>query len=215
MEEDPWGSSAWVDAPSTSSPPAKLAPAFALAPPPAPSAVIQTDDFDDFDDFGDSVAPVASAAGGGGEDDDDFGDFGDFGEVSDTVVEQPLVEEPAPYVAPPARQLEMLRLHPGQPRAEIREQVERLIEPLFPRSEVEALTTGDGIREVGGLNQILVTEERYGMFSPHAHTRPTAIVQRYAPPLLSPVENCTSGLPRCRCNSSRQPGRAPGRGGNS
>jgi hypothetical protein len=157
MEDDPFGSSVWAAETSTFSPKAS---ASTFMPPAAEPP--EDEGFDDFDDFGEAAEPTSVGTG----DDDDFGDFGDFEDTVDDASGAPAFDnggfggDSNPIAVSTAPPVEMLRLRPMPDRAELRAQVERIIEPIFPKSEIAQYTTDEPIRQVGGLNQILVSEER-------------------------------------------------------
>ncbi|RPD67013.1 hypothetical protein L226DRAFT_529405 [Lentinus tigrinus ALCF2SS1-7] len=162
MEDDiAFGASVWgaPDASVSIAPLAVKPPTFELSPSPSTAP----DDFDDFDNF---RTPAETAAGSGEEaEDDDFGDFGDFGET------QPLPITPAfstsfgevQYAEPESisgswipREWQPLHLNPLPSLEQLQEQVDDILGPLWIRNDTSHLTD-DPIREVGGLNQTLVT----------------------------------------------------------
>ena len=164
MEDDiAFGASVW-GAPASPLPPLSVKPpTFAISP--APSTA--PDDFDDFDNF---RTPAETTAGSGDErDDDDFGDFGDFGETQQlpatasfqTSFEGVTYAEPESIGGPSiSRDWQALRLDPLPSHEELQEQIDELLGPLWIHDDTSHLTD-DAIREVGGLNQTLVTNERY------------------------------------------------------
>ena len=139
-------------------------PTRPLQPPPQISpAPSQAESVDDFDDFG-TPAETLSVSGDGT--DDDFGEFGDFGEAeqnegfgSAAFDDTSFVEEPQP-IAGPSRNIEPLRLIPYPSRQDLEEQIENLLHPLWDNVSPD-LFHDLPIRQTTGLNQILVTPERY------------------------------------------------------
>jgi hypothetical protein len=112
---------------------------------------------DDFDDFGDPVTTTL------GEGDDDFGDFGnpeetlntsDFGGVTAFGEE---VRIPAPSDAP----WEPLRLDPMPTREDLEQQIRRILDPIWGDEDVSQVTTDEGIRQAEGINQILISQDRF------------------------------------------------------
>lgn len=153
MDDDPFGSSVWATEPGTFSPPKASSSQLdaTFLPPPT------NHEFDEFDEFGEASAPAEQAT-----DDDDFGDFEDFGDsevVEASTFHDNFEGDPTATPTPP-RKIEMLQLDPLPSRLELRAQIERLLEPIFPQNEMARLMTDEPIREVQGVNQILVTEER-------------------------------------------------------
>jgi hypothetical protein len=98
--------------------------------------------------------------------DDDFGDFGDFGEaeiVDSTGFEDHIgfVEE-FPVAGPSShREWHPLKLDPLPPRPELAKQVNEILEPIWGSVDTSKGLTDEGIRDVEGISQILVTSERY------------------------------------------------------
>ena len=138
-----------------------------LAASPGPST---QDDFDDFDNF---RTPAETAAGSGEDGDDDFGDFGDFGETQQIPITpgaggfssfgSATFDEPESLAGPSfatSAEWRALQLDPLPTRAELQEEVDKILGPLWSRDDVSHLTE-EPIREVGGLSQTLVTPERY------------------------------------------------------
>ncbi|KAI0317936.1 hypothetical protein OF83DRAFT_1171561 [Amylostereum chailletii] len=150
MEDDFTFGSVWATDNATPS-------AFVVSPPPAafPSLIPAEDD--PFDDFGEpSLEPVASA------DDDDFGDFGDFGEGDDGggFADDAGFEDQAHMAGPSSSGAwGPLRLDPPPPFEELEEQIEDILGPLWMHDDPSQAFTDDDIREVGGLNQLLITPE--------------------------------------------------------
>ena len=116
--------------------------------------------FADFDDF---AAPVTASSSA--EPDDEFGDFGDFGDVQIIDAqggfdEQVSFEDPSLIPGPSFTDWQPLQLNPLPTREEIQEQVHQILAPLWINDDLSQLTDED-IRQVEGLNQTLVSSERY------------------------------------------------------
>lgn len=111
---------------------------------------------DDFDDFG--TAPTAPSD----TQDDDFGDFGDFGDTDniDTPVDFSDDITFSQEVHIVESDWEPLRLDPMPSKTELQRQVEDVLGPIWTE-DMSEFTTGDDIRQVEGISQILVTAERY------------------------------------------------------
>jgi hypothetical protein len=153
MDDDlGFGASVW-DAPSEP----VIIPSSSKLPLPVLS-VPSADTFDDFDDFG-TPAETPSA-------DDDFGDFGDFGEATDAANsadfgEQVGFGEEVRILGSYKMIWEPLRLDSMPSRADLETQVDDILAPIYGSDDISKVTTADGIREVGGIGQILMTPERY------------------------------------------------------
>ena len=179
---DPFGfetSAAWQDtpssAPSLSPPVASTSNSFFLSPPPpsstSSSIVIPNDGFDEFDEF--IPAPVTTDAAGGGED-DDFGDFGEFGDpepvaavatetdVFSTNIDDDEFEFGGDNVFQPAKTADWqpIRVKPLPDPLELSQQVRELLAPVLRGPIVDALLSGEGIRQMESSTQLLVTQER-------------------------------------------------------
>lgn len=156
MEDDAFGAVWGTPAPSPLAP-KPIAPIFSSTP--------SQDGFDDFDDFGTETITTSQVDG-----DDDFGDFGDFGEAQDSG-EVPAFEEdagfgedvrisgPSTYMPSYASDWEPLHLRPLPERQELQTQVDHILTPLWASIDDSQLTDDD-IRQTGGLNQTLVSQER-------------------------------------------------------
>lgn len=160
MEDDlTFGASVWGAAE-----PSPLPPLIKLKPPSLPldDGFISAadDDFDDFDDFGpaETAAVDQDVAG----DDDDFGDFGDFGEdVPVTPADFSGVPVAGPSTSRIEREWEPLSLDPLPDREQLEQDINDILEPVWDDEQtVEQVLTKDGIRDIEGVNQILVTNER-------------------------------------------------------
>ena len=156
---DEWGTSVW-DTPSDPIPHPPLGrlspPSFSDISEPVPEPPASLVAFDDHD------------FGGGGQpaEDDDFGDdFGDFdggqslGFEDDSFREGELMPEITP--PPSAATWEPLRLDPLPPPSDLSEQVQELLSQVWTPTNLEELMTNEGIREVEGLGQVLITPERW------------------------------------------------------
>ncbi len=172
MDDDlTFGASVWgAEEPSPIAPPTKLKPASL----PLPLEVGLTssapdtnangdDDFDDFDDFGPAETGAAGQDVVG--DDDDFGDFGDFGEANEEIAVTPADFSEIPVAGPSTSRIdsdwEPLRLDPLPSRQRLEQEINEILEPVWDdERSLEQVLTKDGIRDVEGVNQILVTNER-------------------------------------------------------
>ena len=134
-----------------------LAPPLDDFPPAPSSSQGEADGDDDFDDFG--TAP----SGAPSEIDDDFGDFGDFGEAEASGTpadfgdfgQLPTAGSPIPDSG-----WEALKLDPLPSRTDLRSQLDNVLGPVLD-DDISEYTTGEDVRQVEGLSQILVTAERY------------------------------------------------------
>lgn len=146
-----WGTSVW----DTSSEPINdlLLSTAKLSTPSI--ATPQVDSFNDFDDFGETVEPGTDDFG------DDFGDFGEGGDNTATFDNADVgrFQETQSFVPPPAI-WEPLHLDPLPPPAELRSMVEEMLNAVWPLSNPADVMTDEDIRQVEGLNQILVGPER-------------------------------------------------------
>jgi hypothetical protein len=178
---DPFGfetSAAWQDEPSSnpsSSPPVTSTNSFAVSPPPHASTssgiTIPNDEFDEFDDF--TPVPVTAGATGGGED-DDFGDFGDFGDpepVADVTTEPDAFSTSMDddgfgfddgNVFQPGKTAGWgpIRVKPLPDPLELSQQVRELLAPVLRGPGVDALLSGEGVRQMESSTQLLLTPER-------------------------------------------------------
>ena len=124
----------------------------------------QDSHFDDFDDFG-TPSQTAEAD----VEDDDFGDFGDFGEGEEIAIPSEFGEEVGfgeeVRIPGPSSHAywEPLRLDPMPSRAVLEDHVNDILAPIWGE-DISDVTIGEGIREVEGISQILVTPERYLCF---------------------------------------------------
>jgi hypothetical protein len=161
----------------------------ALPPPSKPNFISPTPTRDDFDDFGsptETTQPVA-------DDEDDFGDFGDFGDAEENPPGPEFNESDdfgeIPVAGPSSFQTtwEALNLDPMPNSADLREQVDETLAPIWGNMDISQVTTKEGIREVEGINQILVNPQRYAIFRLHADT-------------LVDVQNPVESYTRCLSN---------------
>ena len=178
---DPFGfetSAAWQDEPSSNpslSPPVPSTKSFIVSPPPHASTssgtTIPNDGFDEFDDF--TPVPMTADATGGGED-DDFGDFGEFGDPEPVAAVTP---EPDAFstsmdddgfgfdddnVFRPGRTAgwQPIRVKPLPDPLELSQQVRELLAPVLRGPDVDALLSGEGVRQMESSTQLLITSER-------------------------------------------------------
>ena len=139
----------------------------ASEPSPAPLTASTQDGFDDFDDFG---TPAETIAASGDEADDDFGDFGDFGEgvqlqESPSFMQQTFDEEEVVTPRPPPEDWQALHLDPMPDRTDLQKQIDLALAPLWVGDDASNFSD-EPIRQAEGLNQTLITPERY--FAAHA-----------------------------------------------
>ncbi|KIK04642.1 hypothetical protein K443DRAFT_675660 [Laccaria amethystina LaAM-08-1] len=136
----------------------------------SPSIALTTQiTFSDFDDFGPSAEAASSDAR-----DDDFGDFGDaeysaqegFGESID-FEEQTQIAGPSSL-----RQWRPLQLNPFAGRQQIEEEIYEILALEWENEEISYITTNEGIREVEGIGQILLTPESRQMYKMLLNTPP-------------------------------------------
>ncbi|THH14388.1 hypothetical protein EW146_g5929 [Bondarzewia mesenterica] len=126
------------------------------------SSPVKDDGFDDFDSFG---TPADFASTGG--DVDDFGDFGDFGEAQEAesgFADDAGFDEQARWAGPSSREWEALRLDPLPSRAGLEGQINNILGPLWATDDLSQAFTDEDIREVGGLNQVLITPESRSLY---------------------------------------------------
>ncbi|VDC07338.1 unnamed protein product [Peniophora sp. CBMAI 1063] len=164
MDDDGWGSP-WANDASASTT-FDSAPSFASPPP--------DNDEVGFDDFGDVQQPSADPAST-----DDFGDFGDFDEAPQDqagFAGDAAFEDQAQLAGP--SHWDALVLDPLPPRAELRDQIENILAPVWAYDDVGSALSDEPIREVGGLAQVLVTPESRSLYQ---------TLLSSAPPLSGPV----------------------------
>ncbi|KAK7470428.1 hypothetical protein VKT23_001854 [Stygiomarasmius scandens] len=172
MDDDiTFGASVWGSSEPLDILPSAQSPQFAA---PSASESAPSDDFGDFDDFG----PPAGHAAQEAAEDDDFGDFGDFGDVQESMPTSVEFSEDAgfvssPPVAGPSRaDWRPLRLDPLPSRSDLEEEINDLLDPLWDKDALSRVTTKDGIRELEGVNQILVTNESRELYTMLFRTPP-------------------------------------------
>ncbi|KAG5648887.1 hypothetical protein DXG03_000236 [Asterophora parasitica] len=120
----------------------------------SPLESIPEPDFDDaFDDFNDPANTVQADAG-----DDDFGDFGDAAISGSAGFGDDVGFGEEVRIAGPSSEWHPLHLHPPPSRQDLEEQLHRILEPIWGYEGANVLTS-DGIREVEGVSQVLVTAE--------------------------------------------------------
>lgn len=175
MDDDlTFGASVWGAAEPVSS----LPPQKELSPIPS-SESPDANAFDDFDDFGPPAHTDSEAL-----DEDDFGDFGDFGgveesemtpaEFGDDMRSFSQQEFTSPIAGPSSyASWEPLRLDPMPARAELEEEIQEILAPLWVDEHIDEFTTDDGIREMEGVSQILVTPTRFVWLPVSAHAAPS------------------------------------------
>ncbi|CDZ98441.1 hypothetical protein [Phaffia rhodozyma] len=156
-------------------------------PPPSnsfPTDGFNDDDDDGFDSFDEESAPVpvGSNPNNGFPTDDDFGDFGDFdegadggfGDMADGGFDQVQDEgfgdfdkevETAPVHVPPPPSIPSLRLAPFPDLQTLRFSLERIISPIYPNIDPEVSMTGEDVRDVAGLSQVLVDEKSRALYN--------------------------------------------------
>ncbi|KAG6903448.1 hypothetical protein C0995_005471 [Termitomyces sp. Mi166 len=132
----------------------------------------QTGDDDGFDDFSDPVDTVQAGAG-----DDDFGDFGDFGEAEVTSPSgfgDDLGFEEDVRIAGPSSSSEWhpLKLDPLPSREDLNEQLQTTLCPIWGYENLANILTSDDIRDVEGVNQILVDPESRDLYKMLVQTPP-------------------------------------------
>lgn len=162
---DVFGSSAvWSDAPSLSTP-RSVTPQAAHFDIPSPKPDLFAppvhDPFDEFDDFGEPEQATAVAA----TDDDDFGDFGDFADQPVPNSSSPANEtygfsEETAYEDEGYHQWYPLRLKPLPNPLELSQQVGELLSAVVRGPTIDRMFSGEGIRQVEGPTQLLVSSER-------------------------------------------------------
>ncbi|KZS97881.1 hypothetical protein SISNIDRAFT_481762 [Sistotremastrum niveocremeum HHB9708] len=166
MEEDFSFGSVWAsNTPSTSF--------HSALSPPTSETEIPDPPLDEFDEF---AAPESTD-----NNDDDFADFADFvsndnfvddsqfGPMSDFSPLPPEVENPFQDSWQP------LRLEPQLSARAIEERVTELLSPLWPQSFEEGDFSREGIREVEGLQQVLVTPESRKLYEQLLQSSPPSM----------------------------------------
>ncbi|CAL1701177.1 unnamed protein product [Somion occarium] len=163
MDDDlSFGASVWG---STDSPTATPTLPPVLKPPSfSPALSSPQDSVNDFDDFG---TPAETIAASGDEGDDDFGDFEDFGEAVEAgpssvpSFNDAFLDEPR--IPGASKDWQPLRVKPMPSLEEIRQQMHELLGPLWPPAD-PSLFHDRELRQVGGLNQILISPESRRMY---------------------------------------------------
>jgi hypothetical protein len=160
MDED-FGSSIWA------TPASHLVSLSSPDYPSFPQASFTVNRFDDIDGFG--TQKDSSVHGDDGDDDDDddeFGDFGEFGQAEGTAEE--FVDSdnfsdttiPMSVAGRSSWNWEPLHFDPHPSRQTLETQIEEILGPLWNNDDTGQALTDEGVREVGGLAQILVTPDR-------------------------------------------------------
>ncbi|KAF9006542.1 hypothetical protein BDQ17DRAFT_1351922 [Cyathus striatus] len=148
MDDDlTFGASVWgaTDTTSTSTPIKPL----------VSSGTFDDEPFDEFDNFGSPMQTSQDDI-----DNDDFGDFGDFGEAP--VADSSSFDDGLGFgIAGPSQQREWhaLPVDPYPSGVELAEEIYDIMGPLWENEDITTVTTDIPIREVEGINQILVTSE--------------------------------------------------------
>jgi hypothetical protein len=132
--------------------------------PPAQAAFDDADPFDDNDDFNFGATTQVTANTGG--DDDDFGDFGDFDEGGGgtslgTFAQDDTFGNEGGLQDFESLDWSALRLDPLPSTSELKDDVDRILRPLWQQVDASVNFSDEDIRQVGGINQVLVTHERY------------------------------------------------------
>lgn len=170
MDDDfSFGASVWAsssEAPTVSQADQSEASLPAFTPPPQSDAEFQDDAFGD-DDF-EFDAPIQASASTLGE--DDFGDFGDFGDTVEGDTSGGFAQSTAfgdddAFTSQGSAKWEALRLDPLPSSSSLKAGIGDFLQPLWDTTDASQFLTEDDIRQVGGLNQILVTPERCVTFA--------------------------------------------------
>lgn len=119
-------------------------------------AFVDTDDVGDFE-FGSHIQSSASIP-----EDDDFGDFGDFGDAveGDSFAQETVLLDDHSF-STSTQDWTALRLNPLPSTSSLRKGIGDLLDSIWDTSDALQYLRDENIRQVGGLNQILVTPERY------------------------------------------------------
>ncbi|KAG8936160.1 hypothetical protein FRC02_004188 [Tulasnella sp. 418] len=144
---------------------------------------------DDDDDFGDEFsAPVQVT--NNDQADDDFGDFGDFGDASEAQQTTGTFDDgfgdEDNFVGGNAIRFQQqqyldtwqpIRLDPLPNLKELQTQLDKILAPLWYDVHPEQLFSGESIRQVEGVGQVLVTQESRSLYtalleSPPPQSRP-------------------------------------------
>ncbi|EJD01576.1 uncharacterized protein FOMMEDRAFT_126619 [Fomitiporia mediterranea MF3/22] len=179
MDDDfSFGTSIWAS--STSETPngkptssTKELPLAAVTPPPQSDADFENDAFGDNDfEFQTPPQPSASMV-----EEDDFGDFGDFGEavegdVSEGFTQSSTFTNEDPFTPQSSAGWETLRLDPLPSKPTLKAGIGDILQPLWDTADASEFLTDDNIRQVEGLNQILVTPESRGLYNTLYQTSP-------------------------------------------
>ncbi|KAG8905960.1 hypothetical protein FRB99_007894 [Tulasnella sp. 403] len=175
----------WGDDSSPQPPPSTLLPKPSEQP-----VVPVSDDFNDFTEFGQPSGSTSSAPHGSGaaQDDDDFGDFGDFGDAPIQTGDLGAFDDDGfgtaagfastSFALPPQNKTwQPLRLQPLPSPGELSKEVDELLEPIWADVASAQVLTQEGIRQVEGPAQVLVTPESRQLYhllleTPLPPTRP-------------------------------------------
>jgi hypothetical protein len=171
------GSAVWGDAPSlsNSSQPSTLRPPVSLFAPP------KEDPFDDFDEFGDAneSEPTQALV------DDDFGDFGDFAEEAVATNQGGQDDTEFGFPSDDVQNAALrtswnpLRLDPMPGSMELTEQVGDLLSNIVHGPDIDAMLTGEGIKQIEAPVQLLVTPDRY-VYGSSRLLRSNQLIQSFA-----------------------------------
>ena len=127
-----------------------------------PTLFKETGPFDDNNDF--KCSPPSQIVTNAG-DDDDFGDFGGFDEGDGSATLGTFAQDEdfgqSAFQNDDSVDWVALHLDPLPSTSHLKDDVERILRPVWPRIDASISLTDEDIRQVGGINQILVTHERY------------------------------------------------------
>jgi hypothetical protein len=161
MDDDFAFGSVWA-ADSTAPPAFSSSTSFSASSSPSASF-----DDDGFEDFGQAQQVAAGDAAG----DEDFGDFGDFEDTGGGFEEGNAFDGQRSFPGPSSRthpDYTALNIDPMPSRSELQDAIDAILGPLWENDDLSGVLNNEGIREVGGVNQVLITQERYG--ASHLHT---------------------------------------------
>ncbi|KAI5119512.1 hypothetical protein M0805_002448 [Coniferiporia weirii] len=177
MDDDfGFGSSIWTT-PSSDAYTANTERTSEIVLSPSHDAQFHDDAFDDFE-FDAPIQASTSAV-----EDEDFGDFGDFGETIegqglDTFAQVSVFDNEGLFTAQNEAEWEALRLDPLPSGSSLKAGIGDVMQPLWDSISVSKLLTDEDIRQVGGLNQTLVT--------PGSRSLYTSLFQSPSPNLQPP-----------------------------
>ncbi|KAG6868168.1 hypothetical protein C0993_006836 [Termitomyces sp. T159_Od127] len=124
---------------------------------------------DRFDDFCSPVDVIRAGAG-----DDDFGDFGEAATTCSSGFEDDVgFEEDVQIAGPPSvSDWHTLKLDPSSSTEGMNEELQSILSPLWGYENLTNILTSDGIREVEGVNQILMDSESRNLYKMLVQTPP-------------------------------------------